>query len=179
VIEVLEPLTRIAGVRCAVLVSPDGVPVVARGKLVREQTLESAVDDNPDALAALATSWLQGLTNSVAPMSWEAPQRVVLRAARGTLSMCTVTGAILLLLLDTGVSAEDLRLPMEAAVARMKRVLRCARSSQTDFHAAPVAAAAPDAPLPARPSVKDAAAKGPAPVHADTSRKYSPREFPG
>ena len=175
-IEVLEPLTRIAGVRCAVLVSPDGVPVVARGQLARESTLESVVDDNPDALAGLATSWLMGLSSSVAPLSWEAPRRVVLRASRGTLVLSTVTGATLLLLLDTGVSAEDLRLPMEAAVARMKRVLRCARGSQAS--SAPAAetvaeTSAPRGPLPSR-----APSKGPVPQSADTSRKHSPREFP-
>lgn len=175
-IEVLEPLTRIAGVRCAVLVSPEGVPVVARGQLAREGALESAVDDNPDALAGLAASWLSGLSSSVAPLSWEAPRRVVLRASRGTLVLSTVTGAILLLLLDTGVSAEDLRLPMEAAVARMKRVLRCARGSHASPVKTPVAAkelGAPAGPLPAR-----AVSKGPAPQRADTNPKHSPREFP-
>ena len=40
-IEVLEPLTRIAGVRCALLVSPDGVPVI----VVTLFTLEFAKRD--------------------------------------------------------------------------------------------------------------------------------------
>lgn len=171
-IEVLEPLTRIAGVRCAVLVSPEGVPVVARGKLARENVLESAADDNADALAGLATSLLQGLSSSVAPLSWEAPQRVVLRAARGTLILTTVTGAILVLLLDTGVSAEDQRLPMEAAIARLRRIRRGTRPARAQVEAAPPAAP-PMAPLPVRDPDK-----GPLPVRADTSRKHSPREFP-
>jgi predicted regulator of Ras-like GTPase activity (Roadblock/LC7/MglB family) len=175
-IEVLEPLTRIAGVRCALLISPDGVPVIARGKLALEGSLEGALDTNADALAGLAAGWLNGLSTSVAPLSWEAPARLALRCARGTLVLCTVTGAILLVVLDTGASSEELRLPMEAAVARMRRILRCARAAQAE-QAAPEPA--PQAPLPHPAPSAGASVKGPAAVHADTSSKQSPREFPG
>ncbi|MCK6448193.1 MAG: roadblock/LC7 domain-containing protein [Planctomycetes bacterium] len=121
-IEVLDPLSKIAGVRLALLVAPDGVPVCVRGKHAQEN--QAGTGEDTDSLSALATGWLSDLSRSVAPLSWNPPQRVVLRAARGTLVMLAVPGAVLLAICDRGVSADELRLPMEGAVARMQRILR-------------------------------------------------------
>jgi len=123
--EVIEPLGRIAGVRLAVLVSPDGVPVVLRGQRAED-------GDDADSLAALATSWMSSMARTVAPLSWEAPTHAVLRADRGTLVMLQAPGAVLTVLLDSGTQPSDLRLPMEGAVARMSRVLRSNRSRSSN-----------------------------------------------
>ena len=126
-IAVLEPLIRIPGVRIALLVGADGVPVVARNKEAREQDSEG-LSENTDALAALASGWLGEVTRAVAPLSWSAPTRVVLWASRGTMIMCAAPGAVLMVVLDRGARPEDLRLPMGAAAARIHRVLRNMRS---------------------------------------------------
>ena len=171
-IEVLEPLGCIAGVRIAVLVSPDGVPVVVRGQRSEEARGEAQAalqGENAESLAALASGWLTALSRAVAPLSWNPPQRVVLRAARGTLVMLHAPGAVLLVVLDRGASPEDLRLPMEGAVARMQRILRAARGA-----AAVRAEPGPGAALPSA-----AESKGLTLVPADSSLKQSPREFPG
>ena len=82
--QVLEPLANIPGVRMALLVSHDGVPVVVRGRAGEDGGVDLS-SESGESLAALASGWLNGITRSLAPQSWDAPQRVVLRAARGTL----------------------------------------------------------------------------------------------
>lgn len=128
--QVLEPLAAIPGVRMALLVSHDGVPVVVRGKDGEDGGVDLSAQSG-ESLAALASGWLNGITRSLAPQSWDAPERVVLRAARGTLVMLAAPGAVLLVHLARGASAEDLRLPMESAVARMQRVLRESRPNSS------------------------------------------------
>ena len=126
-IAVLEPLIRIPGVRLALLVGSDGVPVVARNKEAQDQDSDGR-GDNSDALAALASGWLGEVSRAVAPLSWNAPTRVVLWAPRGTMIMRAAPGAVLLVVLDRGARPEDLRLPMGAAAARIQRILRNMRS---------------------------------------------------
>jgi predicted regulator of Ras-like GTPase activity (Roadblock/LC7/MglB family) len=169
--DALEPLAAIPGVRLALLVSPDGVPVIVRGKVAAPKGGEACtVDENADSLSGLASGWLQGLTASVAPLGWTAPARVVMHAARGTLVMLHAPGSVLLVVLDPGGSAEELRLPMEAAVARMQRILR-SRSS------------AARAPLPQAPgseiSTSSQVDEGSGLVQADSVRKSTHRPFPG
>jgi predicted regulator of Ras-like GTPase activity (Roadblock/LC7/MglB family) len=135
--QVLEPIARTPGVRLAMLVTPDGVPITVQGERRRspeaprqsgpERRVQNTGVDSADdvhALAALGTGWMSEVTRAVAPLSWSAPQRLVLRAARGTLIAMQAPGALLLVVLDSGMRAEDLRLPMEGAVARMQRHLR-------------------------------------------------------
>lgn len=134
---VLEPIARTPGVRLAMLVTPDGVPITVHGerrktnegprsggpeRRQRDQGVDSA--DDVHAMAALGSGWMSEVTRAVAPLSWSVPQRLVLRAARGTLIAMQAPGAILLVVLESGMRAEDLRLPMEGAVARMQRHLR-------------------------------------------------------
>lgn len=130
---VLEPLARIPGVRLAMLVTPDGVPIVIHGERRasrrddkngtgrRRSDFGITSSDDMQAWAALGTAWLRDVGRIVAPLSWSAPTRVVLTAARGTLIVLQGPGAILLVVLDAGMSAEDLRLPMDGTVVRMQR----------------------------------------------------------
>ncbi|MBL8856889.1 MAG: hypothetical protein JNL28_00065 [Planctomycetes bacterium] len=133
---VLEPLARIPGVRVAMLVTPDGVPIVIHGERRASRRADSngtgrrrsdfgiQSTDDMQAWAALGTSWVRDVTRTIAPLSWSAPVRMVLHAARGTMITLQGPGAILLVVLDAGMSAEDLRLPMDGAVARMERKVR-------------------------------------------------------
>lgn len=133
----LEPIARTPGVRVAMLVTLDGVPITVHGerrranggpregaaeRRQRDRGLDSS--DDVAALAALGTSWMSEVTRAVAPLSWSAPQRLVLRAERGTLIAMQAPGALLLVVIESGMGAEDLRLPMEGAVARIQRHLR-------------------------------------------------------
>lgn len=127
--EILEPLARIPGVRTAVLVSSEGMPIAVRGKAHEKLYRNDERDwidstDDLNALAGLAVGWQKEATRSVARLSWEAPLRLVLQANRGTLVMLNAPGAILLVVLQRNMNAEELRLPMKGAVARMQRVLR-------------------------------------------------------
>lgn len=133
---VLDPLAKIPGVRVAMLVTPDGVPIVIHGERRsgrradkngtgrRRSDFGIQSSDDMQAWAALGTSWLRDVGRSVAPLAWGAPTRVILAAVRGTLILQHGQGAILLVVLDAGTSAEDLRLPMEGALARLSRQSR-------------------------------------------------------
>jgi len=166
--QVLEPLAKIPGVRMALLVSHDGVPVVVRGRDGEDGGVDLSAQSG-ESLAALASGWLNGLTRSLAPQSWDAPQRVVLRAARGTLIMLAAPGAVLLVQLARGARSEDLRLPMESAVVRMQRVLRESRPHEEAGANEQVASA-----LPSRGE-----AKGPTLTTTDTSRLPGSGSQPG
>jgi predicted regulator of Ras-like GTPase activity (Roadblock/LC7/MglB family) len=114
------------------LVTEDGVPVavpgVALGDLAdpsgARKARETRSPIREDALAAIATGWLGELGQAVAPLSWDAPDRVVLEAARGTIVMQRVHSAVLIVLLARGVEPEDVRLSMYGTVARIERSIR-------------------------------------------------------
>ena len=158
---ILEPLAQIPGVRMALLVAPDGVPVVVKNAAdpAAEGSLEAAFAvATAESLAALAAGWLGELERSIGPLSWSSPQRVVLRAARGSLVMTHAPGSLLLVIIDPRMSADEMRLPMEAAVVRMHRLLRPPQE-----HDAASRSVELDAALPARPE-----SKGHASSRADT-----------
>lgn len=128
-IHILEPLALIPGVRLAVLVTQDGVPVAMRGRVglngkERQSDRRQSIDEDIDSLSGLATNWYDELGRAGGLLSWNTQRRAVLRAARGTIVMLGAPGAVLLVVLETGASPEELKLPMEGAVARMHRVLR-------------------------------------------------------
>ena len=123
---VLEPLAHLPGVRIAALVTPDGVPMCAQNpaRPRSSQGDDELGEQDVSALAALATGWLGEISRAVAPLSWDVPHRLVLRAARGTLVVVQAPGALLLAVLEGGMQPEELRLPMESAIARMQRHVR-------------------------------------------------------
>jgi predicted regulator of Ras-like GTPase activity (Roadblock/LC7/MglB family) len=134
----IEPLTRIPGVRTAALVTTDGVLMAmhtaggsrdgseARGPENAASSDRSGTDAalDPQALAGLATSWTGEVARAVTALSWSPPRHLVLRAARGTMIVCEAPGAILCVVLDSGMQPEELRLPMGVTIARMQRHLR-------------------------------------------------------
>ena len=168
--EVLAPLSDLPGVRIAVLVTADGVPVVVRGR-ASEKGLGDELDERAESLAALAAGWLNGLSRAVAPLSWNAPERVVLKATRGTIVMLQAPGSVLLALIDGGTRPEDLRLPMKGAVARIQRILRRNKEEGAANGEAPA-----QAPLPAR---ETNTGQGGAPDPADSNRTTLHRDRPG
>jgi predicted regulator of Ras-like GTPase activity (Roadblock/LC7/MglB family) len=116
----LEPLACIPGVRTVALITPDGVPMCvhsAHGNNVPDS-------EEIHALSGLATGWIGEISRAVAPLSWDVPQRLVLQAARGTLVIHQAPGSLLLIVLEGGLQAEDLRLPMDVAVQRIQRHVR-------------------------------------------------------
>lgn len=135
---VLEPLVRIPGVRLAALISDDGVPVAVLhnpghgGEGKEEDVIQAAEEFH--SYAGLAAGWLSEAARAVGPLSWDTPRRVVLRATRGTLVTHIGPGVVLLVVLDQGARAEDLRIPMDSATARMHRLLR---STRTDTNETP------------------------------------------
>jgi len=137
VIAVLEPLSRLPGVEFVMLISHDGVPIAHAGG-----TGES---EREMSLAALAASWLNDISMAVAPLTWSAPERVCLRAARGTLVLHRSDSACLVVLLGRESSPEDVRLPMDGVLARIER----ARHGRDAVPRGQVAET-PAAPIPSR-----------------------------
>lgn len=145
---ILEPLARIAGVRTAALITTDGVPITVQGRAAPRGGGEAG---ELDALAALAAGWVGDVNRATAPLAWDAPRHLVLRAVRGTLVAMQAPGALLVVVLESGASAEELRLPMEAAVGRMLRHLRqpsAAKPSAAREKTESTTGSEPHAPLP-------------------------------
>jgi predicted regulator of Ras-like GTPase activity (Roadblock/LC7/MglB family) len=144
---ILEPLARIAGVRTAALITNDGVPITVQGRAAPRGGGEAG---ELDALAALAAGWIGEMNRATAPLSWDAPRHLVLRAVRGTLVAMQAPGALLVVVLDSGTSSEQLRLPMEAAVGRMLRHLRqvATKAPSSRENTETLSATEPNAPLP-------------------------------
>lgn len=126
--EALEPLAELPGVRLVMLVTLDGVPVAVPGVAEVGEPGQAAGDmgfhGKNDALAAIASGWLAELTQAVAPLSWSAPKRIVMKAARGTLVMQKTKSAILVLIIARGMAPEEVRLSMDGTIARIERSLR-------------------------------------------------------
>jgi len=153
VINFLEPLSRLPGVEQVLLISHDGVPIAYAGGRSSDPA------GKEDALAALAASWLNELTQAVAPLSWSAPERVCLRGARGTLVLRRSESACLLALLTRDATPEDVRLSMDGTLARIER----ARLSRSGASAAASAGQRPEAARPAPTSDLP----GPIPLRTD------------
>ena len=141
----LESLSRLPGVEFVLLISHDGVPIAhagGNGDCTREESL-----------AALAAAWLNDVTQAVAPLGWHAPERLCLRAARGTLVLRGSESACLVVLLGRDAVPEDVRLSMDGTLARIERA-RHSRSQPAPpamptqhAHALP---SAPTGPIPSR-----------------------------
>ncbi len=141
----LESLSRLPGVEFVLLISHDGVPIAHAGG-----TSESA---HEESLAALAAAWLNDVGAAVAPLGWRAPERMCLRAARGTLVLRHSPSASLVVLLGREAAPEDVRLSMDGTLARIERA-RTGRASASVASHAPdqgvVTAGEPEAPIPYR-----------------------------
>ena len=131
-IEIIEPLAQHPGVRVAALVTHDGMPVAIPG---RDLGPDEGVGGDPEvpftdgeALSALSVGLLDELGRGMNLISGGVPERVVLKAARGTLIMQQAAGAVLVVVLKDGLNPEDLRLPMDGAAARIQRSLRSMRA---------------------------------------------------
>jgi predicted regulator of Ras-like GTPase activity (Roadblock/LC7/MglB family) len=120
VIEILEPLSQIPGVRYAGLVTHDGVPIFVPGARAES----AAAAQELDGLSALASQWFTELSRQAGELTWDAPVRAVMIALRGSLVLRQVKGGLLMALLDEDAAPEQLRLPMDGAAARLQRVLR-------------------------------------------------------
>jgi predicted regulator of Ras-like GTPase activity (Roadblock/LC7/MglB family) len=127
--DVLEPLALIPGVRLAGLISSDGVPIAVIDGVGRRNETPTERDpsdelDDLHAFAGIAAGWLGDVTRSVGQLAWAPPRRLVLHGTRGTLVLQHGPGAVVLVVLEQGVTAEELRVPMEGAIARIQRLLR-------------------------------------------------------
>jgi predicted regulator of Ras-like GTPase activity (Roadblock/LC7/MglB family) len=144
VIAFLESLSRLPGVEFVLLISHDGVPIAHAGG-----TSESA---HEASLAALAASWLNDVGQAVAPLGWRAPDRICLRAARGTVVLRHSESACLVVCLGREAAPEDVRLSMDGTLARIERA-RTGRGRADGGRAAATRAdqqPEPDAPIPYR-----------------------------
>jgi len=128
VIAALQPLADLPGVRLVMLITHDGVPIAVPGKSAGDGDVDVETGGfgfgKNDAFAAIASGWLGDVERSVAELSWHAPRRAVLRAARGTLVLNKTSSAILLVLLARGLGPEEVRLSMDGTIARIERNLR-------------------------------------------------------
>ncbi len=123
---VLDPLAHVPGIRRAVLISKDGVPIThIQSAQVAERSEEVHRDtaDDLSAFAGMATGLLTEVHRSVDPMSWEDPERLVLSGARGTLVLHVTERVTLAVELERGMAPEELRLPMESVLDRLRRSL--------------------------------------------------------
>ena len=128
--ELLEPLTLIAGIRLAAMISEDGVPISLQLGASCSGTDQDEAFADFQAFAAIAAGWRSDLQRSIGPLSWEAPQRLLLTGTRGAVVMCACPGAMLLVVLEHGVSPSEVKVPMDGVVARMERKLRSMGSAR-------------------------------------------------
>lgn len=148
-IEILEPISSIPGVRMAGLVTHDGVPIVAPGTPSDEPSTMNATVDI-EALSAIAVQYFDEISRLTGELTWERPSSAVVRGARGTLMVRTIRGGVLLALLDSGVGADQLKLPMDGAAMRIARLLSNMGGNVEPMKQAPAAPATPPrAALPA------------------------------
>jgi len=124
--DILQPLAKIPGVRMAALISEDGVPIAStRGvHATLDESMPLDRDDELIAFTALASGWHADLRRAAARLSWNPPRRMILRASKNELVLLQAPTSVVLVVLERGASAEDLRVPMEGALARMQRLLR-------------------------------------------------------
>ena len=127
---ILEQLAQHPGVRLVALVMEDGVPVHVQGSREGSEGEatglpgESANSQDSDALAGLSAAWVHEVIGAIAPLSWDAPARMALRCAQGTLVLRRAHNAWLLVLLTRGLRTEDVLLAMDGAAARVERLVR-------------------------------------------------------
>ena len=133
--DVLDPLIRIPGVRLALLISEDGVPIASAkgdGGRSSEEADRAETAEELEAFCGLAAGWYGELHRAVDPLAWDRPNRISMRCARGTLVMQDCERVILTVLLHRGVVIDELRLPMGSAIARLERNRRRGMTEQRE-----------------------------------------------
>jgi predicted regulator of Ras-like GTPase activity (Roadblock/LC7/MglB family) len=116
---VLNPLAQVPGLRQALVIGRDGLLVHSLvGSAARHDYLQQ------EAACALVLGWVRDLEGSFGRLSWDAPRRLVVRGSQATLVVCRGPQACLAVWLEPGALPEDLRVPMEAALGRIARLLR-------------------------------------------------------
>jgi len=133
--DALDSLAKVPGVQLVMLATPDGVPIAVSGRAsapeAREESLALESTDpegrgmpelsQDDACAAIASGWLTEVQQAVAQISWNEPERYVLKGERGSLVLQRTHNAILLVVLGRGQGHEEMRLSMESTLARIER----------------------------------------------------------
>lgn len=124
--DVLGPITIIPGVRFAAVVSLDGVPIsYLRGEQVQgDSRCREEITAEFHAFGALAASCVAEFDRAGSQIQWTPSSRIVLEATRGVLVVHRAPRALLLTVLEHGVSAAEVSVPMSGAIARMERSLR-------------------------------------------------------
>ncbi|MEZ5976904.1 MAG: roadblock/LC7 domain-containing protein [Planctomycetota bacterium] len=115
-IDLLEPLTRLRGVRFVALVTEDGVPIPVPCE-------GSGGPDEADRYAAVARQFLSELVQSVAPLTWGPPVFARVGSDRGGVALQRVRGGALMVVHGPEGDPGALRLPMRAAAERIERTL--------------------------------------------------------
>ncbi|HED65432.1 MAG TPA: roadblock/LC7 domain-containing protein [Planctomycetes bacterium] len=138
----IEKLCRVAGVQTAMATTEDGVPIacVHRADFDGDSDGIDASQEvgGEDALAALTMGWVNELRLATGLLSWDVPERVVLRCARGAIVLRRMRGAVLMVVLRRGANPEDVRLAMDAAAGRIERSLKPKTSSGTRLSGADI-----------------------------------------
>ena len=119
--EVLAPLAQVPGLQKALVIGDDGLLIqslVCPGADLERETRQH------DASCALVLGWAEELAGRLGQLSWEQPQRFVLRGSRSSLVVCRCPHSWLAAWIEPGALAEDLRVPMGAALGRIARLLR-------------------------------------------------------
>lgn len=124
-IDLMEPLAQEPGIELVLLAAHDGVAIASCGR-VSGQPIDPELGSmtKDDGLAAMTAAWVKELSQVVAPLSWNPPKRICLRGARGILVLQRMETALLVVLMSRGLSPEDVRLSMDATIARIERTLR-------------------------------------------------------
>lgn len=123
--EVLLPLTQMPGMKQVLVIGMDGLLMESSSVLGAEEDFRSH-----EAASALVLGWVKETEAHLEQSSFEGPSRFVLRGSRATLVVCRGPNVWLAVWLEPGALPEDLRVPMEAALGRIARLLRGLDSSQ-------------------------------------------------
>ncbi|MFT7679042.1 MAG: putative regulator of Ras-like GTPase activity (Roadblock/LC7/MglB family) [Planctomycetota bacterium] len=147
--EVLEPLALIPGVCLTAMISPDGVPIASlAGQSDRGAggSTIAAIDNDGELgnMAAQVAGWVADVDRAVGQLAWEGAERLVLRGSQASIIVQRGPNAFLLVWLESNMGTDELRVPMDGAIARMQRLLRSVGTTNTPIGATP----SPPGPLP-------------------------------
>jgi len=117
--QIFDSMAALPGVRVCGLITEDGVPVTLPGK-----SQEDGRQLDIDAIAAIASQWLNEVNRELGAASWSSPHTTELTAQHGSLVLMAVPRGVLVCLADRGLAVEEIRLSLSGAAARIQRQLR-------------------------------------------------------